>query len=797
MTQTIVITSGKGGVGKTNISVNAAIELAQRGHRTCLFDADLGLANVNILLGIDPANTLDDYIFGDKDLDEIIIQTKFGIDVIPGSSGIEKIANLERDQISDLVSSFSQIKGYDYFLIDTSSGIARGVIGFCLAGTETIIVITSESTSLTDAYALLKVMSLHNYSGTVKILVNKSPSIPHAKETYLRFKEVVNKHLKIRIAPGGIILNDFNIEKSVSRQQPILALFPDSLASQCIKAVVSNLVKNDAKKDTDDDFSEFWQRYFEFSLLDPAQPEKAVDDMTNKTVSQAIDPEESSCQPSAEPPTESPTVPQPLPAADDNHLVEKEEPTYPTNEPVAPFAHNGGIFEAASLASPTPLLAKALELQGRRELTEETLLTIFSSDPVLMVKALQMICRKETNIFPAKKITSKHQLVQYLGSDALSKLLSTATTQRALAPPALSDTAALTTNFWAHSYTAALLAESIAKITAYPFPEEAFIAGLIHDIGRLALQTEHPKIYAPFVENFGDEATLLETERRIFATTHAEIGAKALRSWHLDSFLVDAVQYHTASLSKIESGFSLVKIVFLACQLSQTHQDDEQKNTMAETLFGLSPVQVQSLLADASDKTQQLANTLGISLMGKTTEEIETRFRRQVMEYAVLQGVLPNPVPVKDLPGAIDTVFQAFEILFHMKPAFCLIPDSNHTVLKTVSSPEYSDGAPLAGIEFSLQWQQSLVIKSFITGELMIAMTEENNDLLPLSDHQLLRSLGSQGFVCVPMVIEQKPKGVIIVGITKTQFQKINSLRNQLEQFGAQAAGNICNFVEN
>ena len=148
MTKTIVITSGKGGVGKTNISVNTALELAKRDYRTCLFDADFGLANVDIILGLHPEKTLNDVIYGDKNLEDIILHSEAGIDIIPGSSGIEKIANLTSDKISELVSAFSQLSEYDYFLIDTSSGISKSVISFCLAGTETFVVITSEATSL-------------------------------------------------------------------------------------------------------------------------------------------------------------------------------------------------------------------------------------------------------------------------------------------------------------------------------------------------------------------------------------------------------------------------------------------------------------------------------------------------------------------------------------------------------------------------------------------------------------------------------------------------------------------------
>lgn len=804
MTQTIVITSGKGGVGKTNISVNMAIELARRDFRTCLFDADLGLANVNILLGIDPEYTLDDYIFGDKSLDEIILQTKFGIDVIPGSSGIEKMANLEREEITNLVAAFSQIKGYDFFLIDTSSGISRGVISFCLASSETIIVITSEATSLTDAYAVLKVMALNNYPGTVKILVNKRPSIPQAKQTFLRFKEVVNRHLEIDIAPAGIILNDPNIEISVTKQEPALILFPDTVASQCIRAVVSNLIMDGSKNPEEEDFGEFWQRYFEHSLLDTTDttdtslPNKPVDKNISDSYYQPEDHEEniSTSTPLILQPVAAPPV---LPISQDTSPIassidQKDAATDHKSrdiilENIAPFIQYDGIFEVSDLPSPTPLLSKSLELLARDEITEEILLDIFSCDPILMVKALKMICRPKTDTRRATRITTKHQLIEELGTVVLTNILSTTAMQRALRSEVTYDhTCSLASSFWSHSYKTALLAQNIAEITGYLFPEEAFIAGLIHDIGRLALQTDHPEVYTQSCYEFGHDETL-ETEQRIFKNNHAEIGANALRAWHLDSFLVDAVQYHTEPLCKIETAFSLVKILSLACRLSHLQKCREKEDETAQlgmALFNLSASQLKDLVANADQKTQQLAERFHIET--NTLEKTETHFRQQVMEYSLLQGMLPCTPSDGEISEVIKSIFGAFDVLFNFRPSFCLMPDDQQSILKAIEYPTCFGRELLADIQFSLKWQQSLVVESFHSGELKSAVEGDNGNELPIADHQLLRSLGTEGFVCLPMIAHKISRGIIVFGIKRTELANISSLQNRLEQFAVQAA---------
>lgn len=804
MTQTIVITSGKGGVGKTNISVNMAIELARRDFRTCLFDADLGLANVNILLGIDPEYTLDDYIFGDKSLDEIILQTKFGIDVIPGSSGIEKMANLEREEITNLVTAFSQIKGYDFFLIDTSSGISRGVIAFCLASSETIIVITSEATSLTDAYAVLKVMALNNYPGTVKILVNKRPSIPQAKQTFLRFKEVVNRHLEIDIAPAGIILNDPNIEISVTKQEPALVLFPDTVASQCIRAVVSNLIMDGSKNPEDEDFAQFWQRYFEHSLLDTADitdtslPDKPVERQvpeSEENSSTSIPP----VLPPEAPPQVSPVSPDILPIA--SSVEQKDAATdhkLRNNicESIAPFAQCDGIFEVSKLPIPTPLLSKSLELLVRNEITEEILLDIFSCDPILMVKALKMICRPKTDTRRATRITTKHQLIEELGTVVLTNILSTTAMQRALCNEIThANSRNFASTFWFHSYKTALLAQNIAEITGYLFPEEAFIAGLIHDLGQLALQTDHPEVYTQSSNDFGHNKTLLEVERRIFKNNHAEIGAKALRTWHLDSFLVDAVQYHTEPLCKIETAFSLVKIVSLACRLSHLQEYQEKEDETAQlgiALFNFSSSQLHDLAVNADQKTRQLAERFHIPLNkekeSNTLEKTETHFRQQVMEYSILQGMLPCTPSDGKISEVIKSIFLAFDVLFSFRPFLCLMPNDQESTLTAIEYPNCFGRELLAGIQFSLKWKQSLVVESFHSGELKCAVDENNGKDLPIADHQLLRSLGTEGFVCLPMIADKINRGIIVFGIKKTELAQISSNQNRLEQFAVQAA---------
>ncbi|MCA1792498.1 MAG: MinD/ParA family protein [Desulfotignum sp.] len=250
MAHVITITSGKGGVGKTSISLNLSLSLASAGHRVCLFDADLGLANVNILTGIFPEHGLDTVISGEKQLGDIMIRNFQGIDIIPGSSGVEKMADLTAAESRHLIQAFLQMGNYDYFIFDTSAGISAQVMAFCRASHQIILVITPEPTSLTDAYSLLKVLSRKTTGSLppVRVVVNQVKTAVSARSAYAKLKETVKKFLSLKISALGIVARDNNVSISVVSQVPFTILFPGSAASRCVRSLAMKL-KDGAAQD--------------------------------------------------------------------------------------------------------------------------------------------------------------------------------------------------------------------------------------------------------------------------------------------------------------------------------------------------------------------------------------------------------------------------------------------------------------------------------------------------------------------------------------------------------------------
>jgi flagellar biosynthesis protein FlhG len=287
MAKIITIASGKGGVGKTSISLNLSLALAEAGHRVCLFDADLGLANVNILTGLFPEYGLEDVISGKHSLGEIMVKDFQGIDIIPGSSGVEKIADLSPEESKSLINSFQELSAYDYFILDTSAGISSQVLAFCRASHEMILVATPEPTSLTDAYSLLKVLSKKSPPPRIKVVINHVKTADAAKKAYARLKKTVHKFLPLKISPLGIVAQDHNVPISVVSQIPFFMLFPDTDASRCIRSIAGKLIKDPLGK-ADMPMELFWNHCLDF--LSPQKREiSAFETREVKEVGQKVD----------------------------------------------------------------------------------------------------------------------------------------------------------------------------------------------------------------------------------------------------------------------------------------------------------------------------------------------------------------------------------------------------------------------------------------------------------------------------------------------------------------------------
>ena len=247
----LAVTSGKGGVGKTNIAANIAVCLAASNKRVVLLDADLGLGNLDVIMNINSRHNLLHVVKGQRTLNEITCVGPAGVEVICGGSGLEDMANLsqfQRQRLVDELDTLQQDK--DVIVVDTGAGINSSIVGFCLASNHTLVVTTPEPTAMTDAYAMIKVMAKHHYQGKVSLLVNMADSLEEGKRIFRQIADVANRFLNMPIYEAGVICRDDTIRDAVKMRKPVVLAFPNAKITESFAAISARLSRGTVFKPT-------------------------------------------------------------------------------------------------------------------------------------------------------------------------------------------------------------------------------------------------------------------------------------------------------------------------------------------------------------------------------------------------------------------------------------------------------------------------------------------------------------------------------------------------------------------
>jgi flagellar biosynthesis protein FlhG len=232
----IAITSGKGGVGKTNVSVNLSVALSDTGKRVMLLDADLGLANVDVLLGLRPESNLSHVIDGKRTLEEVIVKGPSGIMVVPAASGVKRLAELSSIENAGLIRAFSELNhDIDTLIIDTAAGINESVTSFSRAAQEVVVVVCDEPASITDAYALIKVLSTDFGLHRFRVLANQVQSAQEGRDLFSKISRVTDRYLDVTLEFMGVVPHDDYLRKAVRKQRPVVQAYPRSRSSLAFK----------------------------------------------------------------------------------------------------------------------------------------------------------------------------------------------------------------------------------------------------------------------------------------------------------------------------------------------------------------------------------------------------------------------------------------------------------------------------------------------------------------------------------------------------------------------------------
>jgi len=255
----LAVTSGKGGVGKTNVVAGLAMSLARMGQRVVVLDADFGLANLDILLGLNPTHTLEHVLRGEKVLEEILLDGPLGIKVIPASSGIQELTRLDTMSELRLVQGLQRVaETQDWLLIDTAAGIHDSVVKLLMAAQEVVLVTTPEPTSLVDAYAMVKVIHLRDPQKPIWVVVNNAQVESEAEETLEQLQAAALRFLGKELNILGMIPSDTYLLQSVRQQRGVVELYPRSPSAQAFRAFADQLKKKVPLQK--DGFAAFWKQ---------------------------------------------------------------------------------------------------------------------------------------------------------------------------------------------------------------------------------------------------------------------------------------------------------------------------------------------------------------------------------------------------------------------------------------------------------------------------------------------------------------------------------------------------------
>ncbi len=237
------VVSGKGGVGKTNISVNLALAMAKKGKKVLLLDADIGMTNADIIMGIHYEYDLFDYLEGDVTLEDIIYEGPLGVKVISGGAGLLKMDDLDEEAQKNFIENLLELGDFDILIIDNGAGITKETLSFITFAHEVILVTTPEPTAITDAYRVLKTISYYGLKPSVKVVVNKVSSKEAGDEAFNKLDSTCTEFLQVKVENCGYVFDDSRVEKAIMRQEPVVLSYPNALSTRNIIEISSIILE--------------------------------------------------------------------------------------------------------------------------------------------------------------------------------------------------------------------------------------------------------------------------------------------------------------------------------------------------------------------------------------------------------------------------------------------------------------------------------------------------------------------------------------------------------------------------
>ena len=437
------------------------------------------------------------------------------------------------------------------------------------------------------------------------------------------------------------------------------------------------------------------------------------------------------------------------------------------------------IRKSGNLPTLPGILLKLLEACDNEETPISEIASIISKDPVLSLRVLQLVNSAYYGL--QKKFKGVAQAVVYLGANSIKNIAITTSIHQVFDRKKFKGVKRFNISaFWYHSLLTATLAQRIAQKTGYESRDEAYLSGLLHDVGRLLLISTYPTEHESILLKTEDVQNVLWAEKQLIGVTHCEVGAWLVDNWHLDSLMADAIRYHHEPLEQIIEGFPLVKIIHLASLLCEDRDGTGEAAETGDQLFGLSRRDISLIIEGATEEVLQIAEDLEIKIVIPGSEEFEhgedgdseqqdeldqnqSALTSRIKSISLLSGFLEGLVQAGDAEEVITAFEHATNILFDIEKIVLFLPDKSEGFLQGQTSPYSSLQHLSQGLTLSVQKSTSSIVRSFSDSSIAYLTTADPPQ--NLADAQVLKAFGCRTLMLIPLVADQQTVGVALMGL--------------------------------
>ncbi|OGR24064.1 MAG: sensor protein [Desulfobacterales bacterium RIFOXYA12_FULL_46_15] len=440
------------------------------------------------------------------------------------------------------------------------------------------------------------------------------------------------------------------------------------------------------------------------------------------------------------------------------------------------------IKQSENLPQIPQVMLRLIKACNAEKISIEELTGIISTDPSLVSRLLQIIGSPYVNL--PKEVNSIKTAVVYLGTDTIRNIAISTSAMHFFKLAKNVKTFDIV-GFWYHSYKCAVIAKKIAEENGYSSPDEFFLAGLLHDIGRLVLMQNFPEDYKSILETSVSEKQILLSEIKMFDADTPQISAWLFSQWNLNPLISDAVLFINESTEQIESALSHVKMLHIANILAKP--DAVEKIPEIVPLTDIPRPRLEQIVVLAEEEVEEISKSLGLDLAEAREKTYEEAITTQIKDLSLFFGTLQNLLQANDVESVLDITQNGLKILFHIPRVFYFLLDEKKNMITGFCSSKDKSHKIIRSIAIPLSSQSSLPVTCFHKQEVLSSLKKDDSRKPAISDHQIIRLLETKGMYCIPIYSSDKALGVMVLGVDEKTARDLDDNKGLVKLFSKQA----------